>query len=184
LKAFTLSVLALCCFAKAQSPEPRQQPKNTFAMAQHYGHGTPPVSPLTGMDQKAVSVPPFKGHWTLLYYWADWCVPCIDEGIPALTAFAEKHSHDHDAYRIIAIRFNSTDEEGDWNTFHTKTERLERTLWHRIPPFPIVYDSTTRMTSDWGIHELPTYALIDPHGNLMRGGNLSMLEQALQRDTK
>ena len=136
------------------------------------------------MDQKPFSVPPFSGHWTLLYYWADWCVPCINEGIPALTAFVGKHSRDSDAYRIIAIRFNSIDEDGDWNTFHAKTERLQRTLWHGVPPFPIVYDSTTRMTSDWGIHELPTYALIDPHGNLVRGGNLSTLEEALQRRTR
>ena len=39
----------------------------------------------------------------------------------------------------------------------------------------MVYDESSRMTTAWGVHELPTSALIDPHGNLVRGGDLAVL---------
>lgn len=144
-------------------------------MAKHYGHGTPPLSPMRDMDHNVYAVGSLKGHWTLLYFWADWCVPCIQEGIPDLIAFSNAHSNSRDRYRIVAIRFNSKNEAGDWNDFHAKTLKLEKSLWRAEPPFPVVYDESTRVTSDWGIHELPTYALIDPQGNLVRGGDLAKL---------
>ncbi|PYT65013.1 MAG: hypothetical protein DMG39_30450 [Acidobacteria bacterium] len=56
-------------------------------------------------------------------------------------SFAKQHSKDRAAYAIVAIRFNSPEEAGDWNTFHEKTANLEKTQWHGIPPFPIVYDA-------------------------------------------
>ena len=110
-------------------------------MAQHYGHGTPPISPMEGMDSKSFSIEPLKGHWTLLYFWADWCVPCVEEGIPSLMSFAKQHANDRATYAIVAIRFNSPEEAGDWKTFHEKTANLEKTQWHGIPLFPIVYDA-------------------------------------------
>ena len=177
-------VLIMYYVASAGSAESQKAPKNSSVMAAHYGKGTPPISPLTGMDNKPFSIGSLNGHWTLLYYWADWCVPCIEEGIPSLTSFVNDAANNRSDYRIVAIRFNSVDEAGDWNTFHSKTERLERTLWHGVPPFPIVYDSTTRMTSDWGIHELPTYALIDPQGNLVPGGDLSKLRESVRKRSR
>ena len=164
----------------AQTPPEHKAPQNTSAMAQHYGHGTPPLSPMTGMDQKPFQVEPLKGHWTLLYYWADWCVPCVQEGLPLLISFANTHQADQVKFRLVAIRRNSNDEPGDWNDFHKQAIRLEQEVWHTAPSFPLVWDNTTRMTTDWGIHELPSYALIDPNGDLVKGGDLKMLEEKLQ----
>jgi len=154
-------------------------PVNTSAMSVHYGHGTPKLVPMTDMDGKPFSINPLKGHWTLLYFWADWCVPCIEHGIPELSSFVQSNVTNRDRYRIVGIRFNSTSEAGDWSDFKEKTERLEKTLWHGVPPFPLVYDSTTQVTSNWGIHALPTYALIDPQGNLVPNGNLDTLKRKL-----
>lgn len=58
---------------------------------------------------------------------------------------------------------------------HAKTLKLEKIVWHNVPPFPVVYDESSRMTTAWGVHELPTSALIDPHGNLVRDGDLAVL---------
>lgn len=150
-------------------------------MAQHYGDGTPEVSALRDMDHQAFKIGSLRGRWTLLYFWADWCAPCVQEGMPKLMVFAKAHSASRNRFRIVAIHENSLHESGDWNDFHAKTLKLEREVWHGIPPFPLVYDETTRMTSDWGVHQFPTYALIDPDGNLVRGGDLSMLEAELDR---
>jgi thiol-disulfide isomerase/thioredoxin len=169
-------LLLIASAAAAQS----QHPKNSSAMALHYGRGTPPVSPMNDMENKVYQMEPFEGHWTLIYFWADWCVPCVKEGIPSLVAFAHSHHQQQDKFRIVAIRFNARNEAGDWNDFHKQTAELEANVWHAIPPFPVVYDSSMRMTSDWGIHELPTYALVDPHGNLVRGGNLSKLRAKVE----
>lgn len=177
-----LNVVLAACVAAGIQPlqaQAHSHPQNTSAMAQHYGHGTPQLSSMTDMDQRSFSIEPLKGHWTLLYFWADWCVPCIREGIPALSEFVKQNAAQKDRFRIIGIRRNSTDEEGDWNSFKAKTAHLEEAVWHGVPPFPLVYDSIGTMTKDWGVHELPTYALIDPHGNLVRDGDLSTLKSAL-----
>lgn len=52
-------------------------------------------------------------------------VPCIQEGIPALTSFVNSTGNPND-YRIVAIQFNSLDEAGDWNRVHNETQHLER----------------------------------------------------------
>jgi len=154
--------------------------KNTSTMSRHYGHGIPPLSPLKDLDNKAFNIPAPRDHWTLLYFWADWCIPCIKEGIPELVAFVRSNPKVFPSVQIIAIRFNSKEEAGDWNLFKSTTERLENTLWHGPLPFPVVYDASTKMTSDWGIHELPTYALIDPNGNLVPNGDLKVLKEKIK----
>jgi thiol-disulfide isomerase/thioredoxin len=156
-------------------------PTNTAAMAAHFGHGTPALAPMTDLEGKTFSVEPLKGHWTLLYFWADWCMPCIEHGIPELSAFVQSSGADRSQYRVVGIRFNSTSEAGDWNDFKKKTELLEKTIWHGMPPFPLVYDSTTRVTTSWGVHALPTYALIDPKDNLVANEDLQTLKRALAK---
>ena len=81
----------------------------------------------------------------------------------------------------MAIRFNSIHEAGDWNDFHAAAQKLEKEVWHAEPPFPLVYDESMQMTKDWGVHELPTYALVDPDGNLQPGGSLDKLRAAIER---
>ena len=95
-------------------------------------------------------------------------------------SFAKQHSKDRAAYAIVAIRFNSPEEAGDWNTFHEKTANLERHNGMAFRHFLSCTTQTTRMAVDWGIHELPTTALINPDGNLVPNASLSALESALK----
>ncbi len=160
-------------------------PVNTLAMASHFGHGTPPLYTMKDLAGEPFSLGALKGHWTLLYFWADWCEPCVEKGIPELSDFVRRTPvSERSQFRIVAIRFNSLSESGDWNDFKRKTERLEKSMWHEVPPFPIVYDTTTKVTTSWGIHELPTTALIDPDGNLVRNGSLKELKQVLAAANK
>lgn len=175
MKKLGWSILLIGGMALGQAQPSHNHPLNTPEMAKHFGHGTPQIGPLTDLDHKPFTLKPLKGRWTLLYYWADWCVPCVAEGIPALTSFVNTHQADKAKFQIVAIRFGSTHEDFEWKDFHTKTLKLEKTVWHDVPPFPMVYDESSRMTTAWGIHELPTSALIDPHGNLVKNGDLALL---------
>lgn len=181
MRKFSWTLLLCAGLATAQTPSAPDHPLNTPEMAKHYGHGTPPIGPLTDLDHKPFTLKPLQDRWTLLYYWADWCIPCIGQGIPALTSFVQTHQADKAKFQIVAIRFGSTHENFEWADFHAKTLKLESTVWHGAPPFPMVYDESSVMTTAWGIHELPTYALIDPHGNLVRDGDLETLRARIDR---
>ena len=148
-------------------------------MAHHYGHGTPDLSTLLDMDHSPYNIGDLRGHWTLIYFWADWCSPCVKEGIPKLIAFANEHSGLHDQFRIIAIRERRPGEKGDWDDFHSKTLKFENSVWHGVPPFVMAYDEAMSMTKDWGIDAVATTALINPNGDLVQRGDLSKLAAEL-----
>ena len=177
MRPLALFLLPIVLITKpfAQGPAPQE---NTPEMSRHFGHGTPALSPLTDLEHRPVTVD-VNGRWTLLYFWADWCVPCVEKGIPDLITFAKAHAAEKHRFQIVAIRFGSTHEDYDWKAFHEKTLHLEQAVWHEIPPFPVVDDESSQFSTDWGIHALPTYALIDPKRNLVREGDLDGLRRAL-----
>jgi thiol-disulfide isomerase/thioredoxin len=151
-------------------------------MARHYGHGTPELDTLTDMNDRPFKMDSLQGRWTLIYFWATWCVPCVREGMPKLIAFAEANRSSAGKYRVVAIHENSSSENGTWQEFHRKTLKLERDVWHiNAPPFKIVFDKTAHVTSSWGIRVFPTYALVNPSGDLVKGGDLSTLEAELNK---
>jgi thiol-disulfide isomerase/thioredoxin len=128
LKAYLLALLVLVGTSPAQTPDVHE---NTPAMDQHYGHGTPKLSPLLDIDHKTYVVQP-KGRWTLIYFWADWCMPCIGKGIPDLIAFSKAHEAQSSRFQIVAIRYGSTHENYEWKDFHAKTMHLEQAVWHQV----------------------------------------------------
>jgi thiol-disulfide isomerase/thioredoxin len=152
-------------------------------IAQHYGHGTPDLTPsLLTMDHKPATIQPVRGKWTLLYFWATWCGPCISEGIPELIAFTNDHKNSSSAFRIVAIHEKSKGENSTWREFHDKTVLLQHERWHVMSlPFDVLYDESSRLTSAWGVVAFPTYALIDPDGNLVPQGNLKTLAEKLRQ---
>lgn len=137
-------------------------------MAQHYGHKAPATSALVDMDHKPATIPPLRGHWTLLYFWENGCAPCIQTGLPSLIEFAKSGQAKSANLQIVAINSNLADASSNWETFHSYTAKLEATLWHAVPSFPMLYDESDRTSKDWGIRMFPTYGLIDPSGKLVR----------------
>src|SRR5487761_1085217 len=103
----SLAFLVTLRIATAQNHE------NSPAMRQHFGHGTPTLSPLLDIEHKTFEIQP-KGRWTLIYFWADWCEPCVAKGIPDLIAFTNAHESDRNRFQIVAIRFGSTHENFEW----------------------------------------------------------------------
>jgi thiol-disulfide isomerase/thioredoxin len=150
-------------------------------LARHYGHGAPELVTVLDMDHQPFNFGSWDGRWTLIYFYADWCLPCVKEGIPKLIAFTKEHSASSDKFRIIAVHVNGKDNQSDWETFHRQTVKLEKEVWHTIPPFVLCFDESTQMTSIWGIRSVATTALIGPDGNLVQGGDLTNLAKELSK---
>jgi thiol-disulfide isomerase/thioredoxin len=109
----------------------------------------------------------------------DWCGPCVAEGIPKLIDFVNNHNASQDRFRVIAIHARRPGDVADWQRFHTSVTKFEHSVWKGTSPFPLVYDESGQMTSDWGIHSFPTGLLIDPQGNLVQHGDLKMLPEKI-----
>ena len=99
--------------------------------------------------------------------------------MPRLAKLYETHADQRDRFEILAIHDTAakTFEELDG-----KLEAVKTTVWKgKDLPFPVLLDSTGQTLKRYGISSFPTSVLIDPDGNLVRGGDVSTLEQALRR---
>ena len=62
-----------------------------------------------------------------------------------------------------------------------KLARLEKFVWKgESLPFPILLDTTGKTVKAYGVSAFPTMVLIDPDGNVVRGGSERMLAQKLR----
>lgn len=79
LRTFGLLValITLCGSATAWDPEIGDAPKA--------------LSNLEYVDGSAIQLSQFLGHPLVLYFGADWCVPCVLKGKPAVLATNEKY---------------------------------------------------------------------------------------------
>ncbi len=57
--------------------------------------------------------------------------------------------------------------------------KLEKDVWKKAFPFPILFDSSLASLEAWGIRAFPTVVLIDPEGNVVRNGSLETLKARL-----
>jgi thiol-disulfide isomerase/thioredoxin len=150
---------------------------NLLPMPEHYGRGTPKMSELVDITGRPYNIALKPGRWTLLYFWQTTCAPCVSEGIPKLMAFTKAHAGDSARFSIVAIHTN--DPSQTESEFLTRTLGFEARLWGGAPDFPLVLDKVGKMTTDWAIQSLPTVALIDARGNLIKNGSLEKLDEVL-----
>ena len=60
-----------------------------------------------------------------------------------------------------------------------KMKPLEDEVWGGKLPFPILLDEGQTTTDLYGILGYPTLVLIDPDGNVVKGGSLELLKEKL-----
>ncbi len=88
------------------------------------------------------------------------------------------------ADRFVILTFHDTRAK----TFEELDARLapiERDVWGgRKLPFPILLDATGQTLRNWGVRAYPTMVLIDPEGNIVKGGPGGGLEQLLAEKLK
>lgn len=100
------------------------------------------------------------------------------EGIPALSAFHEKHAERRDRFEILAIH------DGTAKTL----DELDARLGGKTLPFPVLLDAEGKTVEAFGVSEFPTVLLVDPAGKIVSVGNegtlkeqLGLLEQKLSK---
>jgi cytochrome c biogenesis protein CcmG/thiol:disulfide interchange protein DsbE len=93
----------------------------------------------------------YRGHWTLVNFWASWCQPCRAEA-PVLERFWRQHQ----GQGTIVLGVNLDDNTGDATSF--------------IHEFGVTYPQLrsadgAKWRDDYGMTGFPESFLIDPQGN-------------------
>jgi cytochrome c biogenesis protein CcmG, thiol:disulfide interchange protein DsbE len=94
----------------------------------------------------------YRGHWTLVNFWASWCGPCRSEA-PLLERFWRAHRQQG----TVVLGVNLDDNTDDANRF--------------IDEFGLTYPQLrsadgSRWRDDYGMTGFPESFLLDPDGNL------------------
>lgn len=100
----------------------------------------------------------------------------MESSLPSLKRFYEAHEDQRDRFEILAFSGSSA---ADMAGLEKQMKPFEDGKWGGPLPFPILLDQTGKTWKAWGIIALPRFVLIDPEGNVVRGGSEKMLESKL-----
>ena len=148
-------------------------------IARFYGK-SPPALAITDARgvPKDVKLADLRGKWVLLDFWGLSCPPCIKESIPRLTTFYELHAADRDRFEILAI---CVGDDKTMEEFDVHAAPIIDKLWSGKPlPFPVLLDDDQKTFGNYHITSVPATRLIDPDGNLVKGGDEQMLAEMLK----
>jgi cytochrome c biogenesis protein CcmG, thiol:disulfide interchange protein DsbE len=116
-----------------------------------------------------------QGQFTLVNFFATWCVPCIEEH-PELVRFADTHARTGEA-RVVTV------------VLQDKPEDVARFFEREGGDWPVLADPQARFASEWGVAAPPESYLVAPDGTVLtkvQGGVTAayldgLLDQAMGR---
>ena len=111
-------------------------------------------------DKKTVSLSSLKGKVVLLYFWAMWCAPCMND-IPGMVDF--KRELEGKPFEILAVSLDPQERRQDLVNF-VKTSEM---AWAHVHDGK-VWDS--ELVSTYKVSGVPSTYLIDPQGKIVRVG--------------
>ena len=128
-------------------------------------------SPLIGREAPSTGdVEVGAGRWTLVNFFATWCIPCVEEH-DDLVAFSQRHAVTGDA-EVVSVVFS--DEPADVEEFFDE----------RGGDWPVVRDDDGRIATDFGVTGVPESYLVAPNGivvaKIVGGIDLERLEALLR----
>ncbi|RDV39782.1 hypothetical protein DV096_04240 [Bradymonadaceae bacterium TMQ3] len=98
------------------------------------------------------------GQVVVLGFWSSSCIRC-QEGLPAMRRAMQRF--EGQALKIITVHSPRFPGEHDLDYLHNAVERVG-------VPFAVAIDNDHRLARTFNVRELPTLALIDPHGYVCR----------------
>lgn len=108
---------------------------------------------LPDLSGNALQLSTLKGKVVLVNFWATWCAPCRKE-MPSLNRLWEKLT----PHGVQVIAVDVGEQASEVRAFLTE---LAEPLG-----FPIVFDQTMQVVTQWRIKGLPTTVLIDKRGRM------------------
>lgn len=105
----------------------------------------------------------YKGKVVFLNFWATWCPPCRGE-MPDIEELYKDYGKNENDVIILGVA-NPVSEEYPNNSDVTKKEVI-KFLEDNDYTFPVVFDETGDVMSDYYISAFPTTFLIDKEGNI------------------
>ena len=97
--------------------------------------------------------------------------------LPHLIEFYNGHPELRSKFEILALH-----ESNSLKTFKeldVKNLRNEQEIWKAKLPFPVLIDKDRITERRYAIAGFPTLVLIDPEGNIVKGGSLEKLKEKL-----
>ena len=105
----------------------------------------------------------YKGKVVFLNFWATWCPPCKQE-LPDIEALYQDTGKNSKDVIILGIANPATTDHPN-NSDVTKEEVIQF-LEDNKYTFPVLFDETGEVLSDYNISAFPTTFLIDTNGNI------------------
>lgn len=106
---------------------------------------------LKSNDGKNVRLSDLRGQVVMLNFWASWCGPCRQE-MPLLDKLYQKYSPA--GFTLLGVNVEADPKEADH-------------LLKEIPvSFPVLYDTTSKVSEAYKVDAMPSSVLIDCDGNL------------------
>ena len=105
----------------------------------------------------------YKGKVVFLNFWATWCPPCQKE-MPDIEALYNDYNLNQDDVIFLGVASPRTEE--NTNTREVEKDGVIAFLEENGYTFPVVFDETGEVYTQYNISALPTTFLIDKEGNI------------------
>lgn len=104
----------------------------------------------TTIDGEPFDLADYRGRWVVVNFFAEWCIPCIEEH-PELAAFEVEHTAKGDA-ALVSVLFDTTAQNG------------EKFFAENGGDWPVVADDEGAVGVDYGVARVPESFLVAPTG--------------------
>lgn len=120
----------------------------------------------------------YKGKVVFLNFWATWCGPCKQE-MPHIQALYEEYNKNQGDVVFLAVANPSSESYPD-AVDGTKEEILQF-LTNNGYTYPVVFDETGKVFSDYFVNAYPTTYMIDKNGDIYGYISGSLTKDAMIR---
>lgn len=140
-----------------------------------------PADDFTLIDQygNEHTLSDYKGKVVFLNFWATWCPPCRSEMPDIETIYNEYGQNQGD---VIILGVANPRSEDYTNTKEVDKEGVIKFLEENNITFPVLFDETGDIFSQYGVLSLPTTYFIDKEGNFY-GFASGMISKDIMKNT-